>query len=170
MYNDNVRKIQPMPDRPIYGINDVALFHKHSRKELEQELGRKLEPFNNALRPKYWKDDEAQALDPEDEVTYTVIRVRNMIATVTEVHMSAREAASFNIPDVNEAASRDEWEVPIRKLNPIEVPRYTPFGVVIERLDLKAKAEESRDGFFASDRQLLKDILTAVKECLSCSK
>jgi len=91
-----------MPNRPQYGVFDIALFHHFGstdpRKEFQALFGVQSPPFNPAKRVKLWLDT-SKGDDPNTPVVYDILTIDKSGAPVyAQQMMSAAEASTPNIP------------------------------------------------------------------------
>jgi hypothetical protein len=168
MYPESKPIIPPQPNRPQYGVSDLALFELfQTREDYTAKFGVAPPQFDEREKPKYWFDSTVDAEgDPEGQVDYTVIR--NGAITPSRITMSNWEASRVNIPDsVQEGAAavgpfvKKPWLQPVRNLLPGET-LFVGFGGVtsVMRADLVVERDAEAQLFLPSDRALLKDTHT----------
>lgn len=146
---------KPRLEQAVYGVGELELFVSYARESYRAAFGVEAPVFDPGARPKLWFDTTAPA-DPEEEVAYRFVIGDRIVVR----HMLAGEARAVNIPpgSYSGPALKAQWGVPVRALDALEALVPSPFGLLVRRLDLWARAEEDAAHFTTGDRALLRAI------------
>jgi hypothetical protein len=169
---------KPQPNSQTYGLEALHVFpYFQTREAFRMATGQEPPPYNDKLRPKYWRDVDALLADPDEPITYDVAyNARGGVFTnpgtdqprLGKMSLMPAEAGSVNIPPKGVGvfpggASNIEVQPPMHDLQPNErlvfQPGIASAQLMIRRTDLTPTTPPALgNGFTDADRALLRAI------------
>lgn len=91
------------PSEPVYGVEELRLFPRHTRATFKETFGEEAPPYNPARRIQRWFDSTAMEVnrrDAADEPITYVVHDHGEASGVRSITMTRAEAAAPNLPGV----------------------------------------------------------------------
>jgi hypothetical protein len=123
----------PQPQLDSYGFHELALFKTYTRESLRQQFGVEAPAFDSTRPIKTWFDSAADVVEDDNVAVYKVVVESEGQTRLRQVVMSAREAATLNLPG---SVSYPEYKIAPSKARRGSLPDVWP-----AMLSLRSEAE-----------------------------